>query len=538
MDRIIIYSLFIISLLPILFYTFLKVRKSVHMFQQNSYNYGRFNRYMMKNINNVFPYSELIILVLSLVGIYYLRHDLYIYQVGIYFVAGLVIILFNREKGKAKKPLKYTARIKRLFFVIGILFVSCYGMFVFRCVLNSETYYNIIAAFSLITVFTYLVTYIASLIVWPVEKLIKLWYLRDAARKIRKLKNIDVIGITGSYGKTSSKLILNTILSSKFYTLASPKSFNTPMGLTITIRNYLRPIHEYFIAEMGAYKIGEIKELCNLTRPKYGIITSIGQAHLETFGSQENIQKGKMELVELLPSDGLAILNLDDKLMVSYEMKNNVPVKWYAVDNHSADYYAYDIEYDSKGTTFKVKKKGDANEYVYQTCLLGKHNVYNILAAITLANHLGIEMNSLRTPIQRIEPVEHRLELKKQGNVTIIDDAFNSNPVGSKMALEVLSLMAGKKIIITPGMIELGKKQYDLNREFGKQIAEVCDFVILVGEKQTIPIQDGLDKMGFDYNNLEIVNSIDEAFVVMRKQVVNNTFVLLENDLPDIFNER
>ena len=124
------------------------------------------------------------------------------------------------------------------------------------------------------------------------------------------------------------------------------------------------------------------------------------------------------------------------------------------------------------------------------------------------------------------------------GNINIIDDAYNSNPVGSKMALDVLSMMKGTKIIVTPGMIELGAEQYEANMKFGEYIADVCDEVILVGKEQTRPIADGLKNKKFKEEHIHIINDVKLAFPLMNKLAKGNTYVLLENDLPDIFNEK
>jgi UDP-N-acetylmuramoyl-tripeptide--D-alanyl-D-alanine ligase len=308
------------------------------------------------------------------------------------------------------------------------------------------------------------------------------------------------------------------------------------MGLTRTIREKLKPIHDVFIAEMGAYKIGDIKVLANFIRPKFGVITSIGLAHLESFGSIENIQQGKFELVESLGENGTAILNRDDKMQREYVIKNRCHVKWYGI-NEDADVMASDIKLSSKGTTFTLHIKRDPLIYDITTKLLGEHNVYNILAAITIGVEMGMKVKDLVNAIRYVEPVEHRLSIKKHGHITYIDDAFNSNPVGSKKALEVLDKMPGKKIIVTPGMIELGELQYQLNKEFGEFMSEVCDKIILVGEQQTKPIQDGIKEKGYAEDDLYVVNDVKDAFAIINNLDKEDTYVLLENDLPDLFNE-
>ena len=308
-------------------------------------------------------------------------------------------------------------------------------------------------------------------------------------------------------------------------------------GLMISINNKLDKFTDIFIAEMGAFKRGEIKPKCDFIHPQYGIITTIGTAHLESFGSRENIQKGKFELVDSLPEDGIAVLNMDDEYQVSYKIKSKCKVVWVSLKDKKADVYASDIKLSSKGTTFTCHFKDNKESVTVETKLLGEKNVYNILEAIALSYNLGLTLDEIKTGVRRIKTVEHRLELKKYGDINIIDDAYNSNVDGSSMALDVLNLMDGKKIVVTPGMIELGDKQYEYNMEFGRHIAHVCDEVILIGEEQTKPILDGLNKENYNSKKIHILNDVKEAFPLMRKLADGNTFVLLENDLPDIFNE-
>ena len=384
---------------------------------------------------------------------------------------------------------------------------------------------------------SYFIIWLANKINVPVEKCVYLHYKSMAIKKLKSM-NIPVIGITGSYGKTSSKNIINDILNVKYNSFATPKNFNTPYGLIRSINNYLDKFNDIFIAEMGAFKVGEINQTCKLMHPKYGILTTIGEAHLESFGSRENIQRGKFELIESLPSDGLAILNSDDEWQVSYKIKNSkCKVLWTGIKNQNADIVATNIKLSGTGTNFDVKFKGDDNLYSFHTKLLGTHNVYNLLAGILLGKELGMSISELQRGVGMVKTIEHRLELKKSGTLNIIDDAYNSNPVGSKMALEVLNLMPGTKIVVTPGMIELGDKQYELNKKFGEYIADASDYVILVGKEQTKPIYDGLIEKNYNKDRIYIINDVIDAFGIMRSIDDGNTYVLLENDLPDLFNE-
>jgi len=526
---------FSITLFLLLIFGLYKSKKAMHMLQQNYYDES--NRYlfwMFKNVKKVF--FNLDILFLTFLVFIFCEIDVPFlcgYCFGLYLV--LFVLYKNKvSKEQTKKPLVITARIKRLFTTESILYLAVMIPMVIKYNENHlPIYYLIIGGMIYLS---YFVILIANKINIPVEKCVYLHYKRMAMKKLKSM-NIPVIGITGSYGKTSSKNILNDILSVKFNSFATPQNFNTPYGLIRSINNYLDKFNDIFIAEMGAFKVGEINTTCKLMKPTHGVLTTIGEAHLESFGSRENIQKGKFELIESLPSGGIAVLNADDPWQVSYKLKNNkCRVLWIGIDN-DADVKALNIKLSGNGTTFDVKFKGDENLYTFNTRLLGKHNVYNILAGILMGHELGMKINELQRGVSSIKPIEHRLELKKSGNINIIDDAYNSNPVGSKMALEVLNLMPGTKITVTPGMIELGDKQYELNKKFGTYIADNSDYVILVGKEQTKPIYDGLMEKQFDINKIYVINDVREAFTIMRRIDEGNTYVLLENDLPDLFNE-
>ena len=393
---------------------------------------------------------------------------------------------------------------------------------------------------TLLISFNYFVTELANLINFPIEKCVYNYYKNKAKKKLKSMPNLKIIGITGSYGKTSCKNILSDILNIKYNALPTPKNLNTYYGLMITVNNHLTKFDDVFIAEMGAYVKGEIKGLCNLVHPKYGILTTIGTAHLESFGSEKNIQEGKFELIESLPSDGIGILNRDDPKQVSYKLKNNCKIIWVGIDNKDADVYASNIKSTNKGYTFDITFKKDNITKSFETRLLGRHNIYNILSAVALGYEFGIRIEKLVQAVKQVRPVEHRLELKKLGRFYQIDDAYNSNPIGAKNALEVLSTMPGDKIVVTPGMIELGDKEEEYNREFGRQIAKIskADYVILVGKKQTKAIYEGLLTSGYDEKKVMITNDVVKAYTIINDLIgKKDMYALFENDLPDTYNE-
>lgn len=527
---------FIISLLPSLFYLFWKTKKSLHMLQQNWYNDdNRYLKWVATNKKKAFLNIEMLLTLAIVLSYKFHQLAMIIALVG-YF--GLSYVYLKKMKHEqSKKPLVITARIKRLILTIMVIYIL---PLILIFTLTEFKYSMLIIYYALINVLIYLnfiLIWLANIINIPVEKQVFYHFKRQAVKKLKDMKNMKKIGITGSYGKTSSKNIITDILNVKFNATPTPKSFNTTYGLITSINNHLDKFTDIFVAEMGAFRIGEIKELCDLVKPDYGILTTIGVAHLETFGSRENIQKGKFELIESLGTNGVAILNMDDPYQQSYKLRNDCRIIWIAVDNDKADVIAKNIKLTEKGTTFDIKFKGDRELYHFETKLLGKPNIYNILAGIAVGRDFGLKINELQAGVKRVNSVEHRLELKKMGDITVIDDAYNSNPVGSKMALDVLNLMPGKKIVITPGMVDLGDEEDYYNKEFGKFIAEVADEVILIGKEKTKPIYEGLIEMKFKKEKIHVLNDVKVALNLIHQLKEKETFVLLENDLPDLFNE-
>ncbi len=508
-------------------YVILRSKKSFHMLQQNFYNNSnRYIKWIFNNYKKSFLTVDWLFLIIVIIGLFGI--DIGYLMAVFYFI--MFIYYYDYLKfEQVKIGLKLTKRIGRMCITLLVLYVVLTILFK-----DSNYVYFLFGVLASLNSF---IIYLVNVINKPVEKIVYLHYFNMAKGKLKNMNRMSVIGVTGSYGKTSSKNIVNDILSVKYNSFATPKNFNTPYGLIRSINNYLDKFNDVFIAEMGAFKVGEIKTTCKLMHPKHGILTTIGEAHLESFGSRENIQKGKFELIESLPSGGLAILNADDEWQVSYKLKNNkCKVLWIGIDN-DADLKACNIKLSGSGTDFDVKFRNDDNLYHFHTRLLGKHNVYNLLAGILLGKELGMNISELQRGVNSVKTIEHRLELKKSGTINIIDDAYNSNPVGSKMALDVLKLMPGLKIVVTPGMIELGDKQYDLNKKFGEYISESADYVILVGKEQTKPIYDGLIEKGYNSDKIYVINNVVDAFSIMRRLDEGNTYVLLENDLPDLFNE-
>ena len=343
------------------------------------------------------------------------------------------------------------------------------------------------------------------------------------------------IGITGSYGKTSTKNIMTGVLGEQFNVLMTPASYNTPMGVTRTIREYMKPIHEVFICEMGADRVGDIRDLMDYVHPSIGVVTSIGPQHLSTFKTQENITREKMQMIEMLPKDGVGIVNYDNALIRNYPIKNKIPIISCAVHDTDADYRAENIAFSASGSTFDVVHGEE--RISLQTRLLGELNILNILFAVACARYLNVSWAKIQAGVFDMRQVEHRLQQKTIGGYSFIDDAFNANPTGAKMALDVLAMMPGKRWIVTPGMIELKDRQDELNRAFGAQMKGCCDEVILVGRNQTRTIYEGLQLSGFPMEHVQVVDTEKAAFTILWAQASKEDTILLENDLPDAFNK-
>lgn len=527
----------IVIFLIIFYAVTIKSRKSLHMLQQNLYNENnRYLKWLKQNRTQALKHYDVIGLILTIISLFTgnILSTILLVISAVIYLFDTEVIKYSIMIEKAKKPLVKTARVKRQILTLYILNIIPLILYIiFKG--NAKV---LIGLSSLLLVFNYYVVYLVKLINDPIEKGIykKFWHM--AEEKLASYKDLKVIGITGSYGKTSSKNILNEILSMDYISHPTPKNFNTDVGLMTTINNDLTKFDEIFIAEMGAYRVGRIKNACNLVHPRYGLLTTIGKAHLETFGSQENIIKTKFELIESLPHDGIAFLNMDDPLQVNYNLQNKVKVVWYAVNNKKADFYCLDTKCSDKGSTFKIFFKRENKAYEFQTRLLGRHNISNIVSAVAIGYEFGISIPKLQAAVSKIKPIEHRLELKKIGNMYQIDDAYNSNPVGAKVALEVLGIMPGDKVVVTPGMVELGSEEEKYNKDFGEQISAVADYVILVGEKQTKPIYDGLMAKKYDKDRIIITNDVRQTYILVSKlKGSKDIYALYENDLPDTYNE-
>lgn len=519
-------------------YMLLNFKHDIHMLQQNSYRLPRYWRYLSGNdVGSAWRLTDVALIFIALSRL--LDFRLTVFLVALLSVYKIGSIL----KKKFKKPLVFTRRVWRIYIVTGCIGA---GLFLWACFIlgfkqDAWGYYSgptlTVSILLLMTIFSWFIVMVAVVILMPVEKMINRGYWKDAERILKSMSGLKVIGITGSYGKTSTKHYLERILNEKYDTVITPGSYNTTMGVIRTVREIIKPYNNVFICEMGAKQKGDIKEICDLVHPQIGIVTAVGEMHLETFKSIENVQATKFELIDALPSDGLAVVNDDFKYCRERKV-TNVECERYSTEPQlfgKADYWAENIKYSGSGTTFKVVDK-EGNELELSTRLLGDCNVSNLLAAVIVARQLGLSDEEIKRGVASIEPVEHRLSMKHTvGGVTILDDAFNSNPDGSRMALEVLKQFdGGKRIVVTPGMIELGHRQFELNEKLGEYIAQSCDIAIVVGRYNREAITKGIASGKFE-GKLYEVDSFNEAQKLVNPMLQPGDTILYENDLPDSF---
>lgn len=466
------------------------------------------------------------------------------FRLSIFLVALLSVYKIGSIlRKKFKKPLVFTNRVWRIYSVTGCISAGLFLWAVFMLGFKPEawSYYSgpalTVSILLLMTIFSWIPVIISVILLIPVEKCINRKYWKEASEILKGMPDLKVVGITGSYGKTSTKHYLERILSEKYDVVITPGSYNTTMGVIRTIREIIKPYNNVFICEMGAKQKGDIKEICELVHPQIGILTAVGAMHLETFKSIENVQSTKFELIDSLPATGLAVLNNDFQYIRDRKV-SNVKCERYTTEKENisrSEYWAEDIIYSNSGTSFIIKDQ-TGFELPLKTRLLGDCNVSNLMAAVIVARSLGVSNEGIKRGVASIEPVEHRLSMKHTpGGVTILDDAFNSNPDGSRMALAVLrEFKDGKRIVITPGMVELGSKQFELNEKFGEYIADSCDIAIIVGHYNREAITKGIEKGEFK-GKLYEVDTFTEAQKLVNPMLNSGDTILYENDLPDSF---
>lgn len=551
-------TLFFIGILIILYSSSLfffhkRSLRYLQYFQQEEYEGGRFFRWYVSK--GAFDTRATPLLIVSLV-ILILPIPFSALLSALYTSAILLFVCLSEEDPlkAGKLRLKMTQRASRIhkyaicYYAITLAFVA----YIFYTFFDSLTIVAFIVVQFLFIQSTPLWLILSKLSLDPQEKSIQEGFANQA-RDVIKEYQPTIVGITGSYGKTSTKILLKDILGSVYPTFSTPGSVNTYMGVTRKIREEMNSSHKFAVIEMGAYYKGSITRMCSLTPPKAALVTIVGLAHLERFGSQENIYHAKSELPQAVPDDGIIVVNGDyeyTRRMAKEHKKKTTLLYGMEQDKGHLDCIMSDITYSEEGTNFTITWKGE--EYKGFTKLLGRPNLENVLGAFTMACALGTPCDVALASIRNAKAESNRLELQKThiGNVAItngkaprdgqivkLNDAYNSNPLGFKAALDVLSHMpGGRKVLVTPGMIELGEKQYEENQEAGKQAAKICDLVLVVGGTNKDALVDGLKAGGLEESKLKEFPLMADALSYLATDYLESGDVMLiENDLPDLY---
>lgn len=525
----------------------LNTKNSIKGFQQNAYMRKNYLLWYKNNSYKIFANYWFFILfsiaLISNINNEIITIILLLSSLILLIFSGIFKIKLNKVNERIK--LVYTARVKRLITTYIVLVVLLLGLHYIVLLKSNILVMNFriftifyIGLIILLNILNPLVVLASNFFNKPIEKKIRNGFINEAKEKINKYPG-EVIALTGSYGKTTTKNYLNTLLSESYYTYPTPASFNSTMGITISIRENLKNIHDMFLVELGAKENNDLDDVMEITKPNIAILSSIGPQHLLSFKTLDNIINTKFAIVEQLKSGSKAYINIDNEHISNYNIKNkNIEVITYSVNNDNSNYQVKNIDQNIKGSSFDIYYNGKKiNEEKFITSVLGELNLLNICVSIAVAHDKKVPMRKIRLGVKKIAAPEHRLQLRNNGNYVMIDDAYNSNPLGSKQALDVLSKFPGRKIIVTPGMIELGEKQETLNKEFGKYMFDKTDYIILTGTKITPPIYEGIKESGFNMDHVFKVNHISEAFAMLNNLCKNDkeNYVLFENDLPDVF---
>ena len=465
--------------------------------------------------------------------------------------AGSLIAVWPAREAPVKKRFNATSRARRL---LGTAFTVSLAASLIAFWLASQiatlsdrlTGPALVMSGLLVFLMVPLLLVIANIMMIPVEEFMRRRFM-SRAQAIMQAVQPRVIGVTGSYGKTTTKNYIRDFLNLRYRAYATPKSYNTLMGLSLAINNDLARDYsiEYFVAEMGMYKPGEIARLCAFTPPQIGVVIEVGPQHLERAGSIENIARAKYELIEGTAPDGLGIFNWDNPYTrAMYE--RGYPAHRIAVStladpaNAPADgprLIASEIEEDLNGLRFTLFDRQTQEQVSIETSLYGRHNVMNILLAAAVALHEGIPLRDIALRARMLQAAESRLVKQQTSNgITIINDAYSANPVGAANALKVLGMhQTGKRVLITPGMVELGGLQESENYELGKTAAQYASTIILVGSQQSAPIHAGALAAGFPKDQLHTVETLAEAVSWYQTNLGVGDTVLFLNDLPDTY---
>ena len=436
----------------------------------------------------------------------------------------------KKRRGKSfssRQRLDLTKRVKRIIIFYELTIIICFFIvaFAIKNLLHTEDVLEMLAAsampFLAIRAFIPLFVFFGYSFELPIEFVVQRHYEKLCEKRLKSAKYI--IGITGSFAKTTVKNILAAMLSEKYSVFATPASYNTPMGITKCVLQSYND-EEIAIIETGARRIGDIKRICRFVKPTHGVITAIGESHLESFKTIENVKRAKSEILQEKSVKAAFFGESAKELAEKFCGEKFFPKQSFCAENEKLTL---------SGTSFTLKTKGF--EERVNTCLIGQHNIDNILLAAEAAKYFGVDDNQIASAIEKLSPVPHRLELVKSAGYVVLDDSYNANPKSVIAALDAIKRFEGKKFVITSGMVELGKLEEKENESYGELLAVSCDVVIIVGKNRAKPIAKGLSKQGFKEECVFIASDLNSAVKTFSENAKEGDLVLFSCDLPDIY---
>jgi UDP-N-acetylmuramoyl-tripeptide--D-alanyl-D-alanine ligase len=451
------------------------------------------------------------------------------------FAAGVVLLVVAQPDPRrtGKVPLRLTWRAARVLSVALVLATAAWVLV--ALLFGQAEWQSPFVASSFVFGGLPLVLIAGNACLAPYERFVQKRFEADARRRVDEVRPF-IIGITGSYGKSSTKAMLAHVLQFKAPTLAAPGSVNTLMGLTRHIREELVLGHRFMVVEMGAFRTGSIRRLCQLAPPAAGIVTAVGDMHLERFGSFEEIVRAKGELAEAIPPGGWVVANADSPgaLALVAQAAGHCRVLLYG-ESSSEDLATrvQGIAFSKQGTTFVLRTRERAHACF--TPLVGRPIIHNLAGVFTLASAIGLDPELVVAAFRTLRPVANRLEVVEERGITWIRDAYNSNQLGFRAALEVAAaLPAARRFLATPGVVELGSSQYEVNRALAREASEVCDATLVVADANREAFVAGHKDAGREAQVVCVPNR-DEAFRWIRETARAGDAVILENDLPDLY---
>jgi UDP-N-acetylmuramoyl-tripeptide--D-alanyl-D-alanine ligase len=363
---------------------------------------------------------------------------------------------------------------------------------------------------------------IRVIIQWPIERLI----INKVKQKL-KIHTALKIGIAGSFGKTTMREILKTVLSEGKKVAAPPHSYNTLLGISQFIKT-LKGDEEILVFEFGEYYSGDVRKLCYLVQPNIGIITGINEAHLQKFKSLERTVKTIYELADYLDEKSVYV-NGENELARKHAISDHILYDRRGVGNWKIE----NLKTDLTGTSFILTKNGIKLEL--KSGLLGLHQIGPLAVAVDIALKLGLSFEQVKNGISKTIPFDHRLESKiDNAGIITLDDSYNGNPDGVKAVIAFLaSLKSCRKFYVTPGLVEMGLRTEEIHKQIGKQLAKTnIEKVILIKNSVTPYIEQGLKEEGYKGEVMRFDDAF-AAFAALPLLTVKGDIVLLQNDWLD-----